>query len=248
MKALIYILLSFVLVCCGSKKSSTAVGAQHKYVPLSLEQSKKLITPTIYLIPTFDQSAITCSDQKNIKDAAGKTLVTVCSDVFRSCELEGTCLILNNQKKMLLNVDVVVKGERRFNMASDSQCPFGNGARRDQVNGYRMMCLDPYHSVAADLSIYNLGDVIYIPTAVGVVLPDGSIHDGYFIVRDSGGAIKGYGRFDFFTGFKISTSRNPLSQIGFSDKETNVPYYVVVGSVAEDILKKRNFPDLIVKK
>ena len=60
------------------------------------------------------------------------------------------------------------------------------------------MCLDPYYSVAADLDIYKLGTVVYVPSFVGVLLPSGVNHDGYFVVRDSGSSIKGYGRFDFF--------------------------------------------------
>lgn len=65
-------------------------------------------------------------------------------------------------------------------------------------------CLKPYISVAADPRYYSMGDIIQMPSMKGVVisLPNGKtmIHPGYFIVEDTGGAIKGPNRFDFFTG------------------------------------------------
>ena len=160
--------------------------------------------------------------------------------------MEGTCQIQQGSKKVLLNVSAIRDGERRFVVIEDSECVYGGGDRRDKVKGYKIMCLDPYYSLAADLTIYNLGDVIYIPSAVGIILPNGSTHDGYFVVRDSGGAIKGYGRFDFFSGF--DSSFNPLKMAGFSDKDNNVPYYLVMGSEAEQFLRKRNFPSIPVSK
>ncbi|MBC7464375.1 MAG: hypothetical protein H7256_00140 [Bdellovibrio sp.] len=189
---------------------------------------------------------MTCNGQKKIKDISGNVLFNACQEVYAGCEMEGTCLIQQKSKKLLLNVDDVRDGERHFVVLKDSGCAYGQGARRDKVKGYKTMCLDPYYSVAADLRIYNLGDVIYIPSAVGILLPNGTTHDGYFVVRDSGGAIKGYGRFDFFSGFKSNS--NPLKLAGFSDKDNNVPYFVVKGSQASQILEKRNFPTIIVVK
>jgi len=216
---------------------------------LSLEQSKKLMTPTLYVIPTFNIDKMQCSSKKIIKDESGKNLFEACSSVYENCELEGTCQIQQGGKKVLLNVGSIQQGQRRFNVVNDSACVYGHGARRDQVAGYKTMCLDPFRSVAADLRIYNLGDVIYVPAVVGVKLPDGSIHDGYFIVRDTGGAIKGYGRFDFFIGFTaVNSDSNPFKELGFGDKDTNLPYYVVKAPEATEYLKKRNFPLIPVSK
>lgn len=65
-------------------------------------------------------------------------------------------------------------------------------------------CLVPYFSIAADLRFYRAGDIVFIPEIRGqsITLPNGTEikHPGYFIVDDTGGAIKGSGRFDFFTG------------------------------------------------
>ena len=45
--------------------------------------------------------------------------------------------------------------------------------------------------------------------ARGIRLPDGTIHDGYFIVRDTGGAFHGIGTLmiDLFTGTGFQKSR-----------------------------------------
>lgn len=249
MKSVILLLLSFCFVSCAESSKSDAAkttATSKRYTPLSLEESKKLITPTTYSIAVYNLDKMSCDGQKKIKDINGKVLFNACKEVYAGCEMEGTCQVQQGSKKLLLNVDAVRDGERRFVVIKDSECIYGKGARRDKVKGYKIMCLDPYYSVAADLSIYNLGDVVYIPSAVGISLPDGSTHDGYFVVRDSGGAIKGYGRFDFFSGLKSSS--NPLKMAGFSDKGNNVPYYVVKGSEADQFLKKRNFPILPVGK
>lgn len=74
-------------------------------------------------------------------------------------------------------------------------------------------CLTPYISVAADPRYYSMGDIIDMPSFKGkiVTLPNGKtmVHPGYFIVQDTGGAIKGPNRFDFFTGsLKMKDSEN----------------------------------------
>lgn len=72
-------------------------------------------------------------------------------------------------------------------------------------------CLTPYISVAADPRFYRMGDIIQMPSMKGRVisLPNGKtmIHPGYFIVQDTGGAIKGRNRFDFFTGIMGMSNR-----------------------------------------
>jgi len=65
------------------------------------------------------------------------------------------------------------------------------GAYGDGFDGY---ILSPYRTLAADLTIYALGTVVYIPQARGAVIDTGKrkiIHDGYFYIADKGGAIKG---------------------------------------------------------
>ena len=222
----------------GSKDSSN----KSAFKPLSEAEAKVYITPTIYYVPQFDLTQQSCDQisQKKIKNRNGDVLFSVCAEIYNSCLLQGTCEIRNEKERAIINVADVVNSEYRFKKVDDKICRYGFG-------GGREICLDPFHSVAADLSIYKFGQVIYIPDVVGLVLPDGSKHDGYFIIRDSGGAIKGYGRFDFFTGFLSNNkSKNPFAQIGFSGKETHVLYYVITGEETARILKKRSFPNLNV--
>lgn len=249
MKLLALALLSLFFVSCAGSNDPDAMSRPRKeYSRLSLEESKKLMTPTTYSISTFNLDTMSCQSTKKMKDVKGNTYFTVCSEVYYDCQMEGTCVIKKGGVKHMMHVDDVIEGERRFIEQNDTTCIYGRGARRDKVKGYKAMCLDPFYSVAADLTIYNLGDVIYVPAASGMILPDGSVHAGYFIVRDTGGAIKGYGRFDFFGGFKLAASLNPLKQVGFSDKGTNVPYYVMTGPEAANFLILRNFPLLPVRK
>jgi 3D (Asp-Asp-Asp) domain-containing protein len=72
------------------------------------------------------------------------------------------------------------------------------------VTGAAGRCLIPMISIAADPRHYRMGDIIQVPALKGkmIALPSGKKfkHPGYFVVDDTGGAIKGAGRFDFYTG------------------------------------------------
>ena len=60
-----------------------------------------------------------------------------------------------------------------------------------------MRPLIPFKSVAVDPRLIQLGEPLYIPEFDGMVLPDGSIHDGCVRADDTGGGIKGR-KMDFF--------------------------------------------------
>jgi 3D (Asp-Asp-Asp) domain-containing protein len=63
-------------------------------------------------------------------------------------------------------------------------------------------------TAAVDAALIPRRTVLFIKETVGLPMPDGSIHDGYWYASDVGGAIKGQ-RIDLFTGFS-ATSMNPL--------------------------------------
>jgi 3D (Asp-Asp-Asp) domain-containing protein len=67
--------------------------------------------------------------------------------------------------------------------------PFGRGA------GIRPLI--PFKSVAIDPRLLQIGEPIYVPEFDGLVLPDGSIHDGCVRADDTGGGIKKR-KMDFF--------------------------------------------------
>lgn len=225
-----YILFLFLLLtACGSRP--TQDGGGYVYKKLSDEEAKKLVTPTIYYIASFDQRNLQCAVEvrRQMKAQSGAILAIVCPEVYKSCVLQGTCRLQINAGTMLLNVSEKIDGEYSFKNMSNSQCRFGHGPTKDSAQSFKLMCLDPYYSVAADLSIYNLGDVIYIPIFAGLKMSNGQTHDGYFIVRDSGTNIKGYGRFDFFLGDSDSViDRQNFLKLGLKDKNTHFTYFLAV--------------------
>jgi 3D (Asp-Asp-Asp) domain-containing protein len=54
-------------------------------------------------------------------------------------------------------------------------------------------------TVAVDKTLIPRRSVLFIKETVGMKLPDGSVHDGYWYASDTGGAIKG-SRIDLYTG------------------------------------------------
>jgi 3D (Asp-Asp-Asp) domain-containing protein len=76
-----------------------------------------------------------------------------------------------------------------FEQLDVAQHPFGRGA------GLRPLI--PFKSVAVDPRLVPIGEPIYIPEFDGLVLPDGSIHDGCVRADDTGGGIKRR-KMDFF--------------------------------------------------
>jgi 3D (Asp-Asp-Asp) domain-containing protein len=66
-------------------------------------------------------------------------------------------------------------------------------------------------TAAVDKNLIPKGSILYIKETVGLKMPDGSVHDGYWYASDTGGAIKGK-RIDLFTGFS-SASMNPLRAV-----------------------------------
>jgi 3D (Asp-Asp-Asp) domain-containing protein len=54
-------------------------------------------------------------------------------------------------------------------------------------------------TVAVDINLIPKRSILFIKETVGMKLPDGSVHDGYWYASDTGGAIKGQ-RIDLYTG------------------------------------------------
>lgn len=69
-------------------------------------------------------------------------------------------------------------------------------------------------TAAVDRTLIPRRSVLFIKETVGLKLPDGSLHDGYWYASDVGGAIKGQ-RIDLFTGFS-ATSMNPLKALNLA--------------------------------
>jgi 3D (Asp-Asp-Asp) domain-containing protein len=109
--------------------------------------------------------------------------------------LEGTGLLLDGR---VINYTGPCKQGYGYSDSKSATCfeqadirehPFGRGAK------YRPLI--PFKSVAVDPRLVPIGEPIYIPEFDGLVLPDGSIHDGCVRADDTGGGIKKR-KMDFF--------------------------------------------------
>jgi 3D (Asp-Asp-Asp) domain-containing protein len=69
-----------------------------------------------------------------------------------------------------------------FEQLSVDEYPFGRGAFHRP--------LIPFKSIAVDPVLVPIGEPVYIPEFDGMILPDGSIHDGCVRADDTGGHIK----------------------------------------------------------
>lgn len=72
----------------------------------------------------------------------------------------------------------------------------GGGATGDDSLGCRPI---PMRTVAIDPRIVPRRTRLFIKETVGLELPDGTVHDGYWYASDTGGAIRGE-KIDLFTG------------------------------------------------
>ena len=210
----------------------------------------KQFSATIYFIKLMNIGSQKCDQKKTIYDVDQKPLLQVCPENYKRCVIEGTCALVDADDISAENewenshtshdIDLInyVKLKNNlplFEKVDTQRCPHGYGVKA--------ICLDPFFTVAADLEFHNPGDVIFVPKAVGIVLANGERHSGYFIVRDKGGAIKGANRFDFFTGFlDYRHDENPLTKLGFNDKNLKFEFRKVAGAEAESFRKNRHFP------
>ncbi|XGC79861.1 hypothetical protein ACES2L_11020 [Bdellovibrio bacteriovorus] len=201
--------------------------------PAGVIVEKGLASPTIYYLPVIDEDKSQCPRVSPMLQR-GRVLITVCHSTFKQCSLEGSCAVVQNGKTRKFNVI----GKTSFMEIDDEQvCQFGYG-----VKSY---CLDPFYTLAADLTLYRTGDVIYMESVRGVILPDGSKHSGYFIVRDRGRGIIGKGRFDFYSGlYSHLSDKNPFKKLGLADKTNKIQYVKLTGVRASQVLKSRAFPTL----
>jgi 3D (Asp-Asp-Asp) domain-containing protein len=64
--------------------------------------------------------------------------------------------------------------------------------------------------VAIDSNLIPKRSILFIKETVGLKMPDGSVHDGYWYASDTGGAIKGK-RIDLYTGSGVGPRAQALN-------------------------------------
>lgn len=194
------------------------------------------LNPTIYYIKSIHMDKQNCDLKKNIRSTTGKVIFKVCPSDHKLCVVEGTCAIVDDETTVI-NYVQEKEGIYLFEKVDKEKCPYGYGVKA--------ICLDPYYTVAADLSFHAPGEVIFVEEMKGTKLPNGEVHDGFFIVRDKGGAIKGANRFDFYTGFlHYKNDENPFTPLGFANENSSFAYRKATSSETASVKKSRNFPGI----
>jgi 3D (Asp-Asp-Asp) domain-containing protein len=69
-------------------------------------------------------------------------------------------------------------------------------------------------TAAIDAALIPKHTILFIKETVGLPMPDGSAHDGYWYASDTGGAIKGK-RIDLFTGMSAN-SMGPMRGVNLN--------------------------------
>jgi 3D (Asp-Asp-Asp) domain-containing protein len=72
----------------------------------------------------------------------------------------------------------------------------------------------PMRTMAVDKTLIPRRSVLFIKETVGLKMPDGKAHDGYWYASDVGGAIKGQ-RIDLYTGAGAA-SMNPIRKLNLA--------------------------------
>lgn len=242
LRLFIFLLVIVVGLGCQKRKASAVMRAGQPDVTqeqANIIEDPNGLSPAIYFIPILDVKRVECRDDEKqpIKNIQGQTITQVCEADYRLCVKQGTCLLNEPRGMRIINFTTRRGKIPLFSDKIKKECPYGLGIKD--------VCLDPYYTIAGDMKFHKLGDVIYVPTARGMQLPNGDTHDGYFVIRDSGSNLKSDKRFDFFTGFDHDTeASNVFKKMGLDNKENRFKYEKAPESIAAKVRAKRNYPKL----
>lgn len=149
------------------------------------------LKPTFYWVAV--ETAEAAERNKELKDMDGNVMARVTEQFDKDIRMEGTGKMLDGRILNFAGRAPKEGGglEVRF-LVCPPEAPYGYGLD--------FIPLVPFRSVAVDPEVVKIGSKIYIPKAVGILLPDGTRHDGYFMAVDIGSAIKNK-RIDMFTAY-----------------------------------------------
>lgn len=231
MKTLIIISFLFVFNVSAKIKTTDLVKIEN-LLPTTyyLAQEETTSCKGKYGDTTYDGTEIS-----EVKSRDGKVIAKVCTRFYKVLCMEGSGLLKDRGQGT-----ITVNWAGKFKFEAQTKCKYGHGVRATD-------CLLSHHTIAADNKVHKIGDIIYIPDANGLILPDGTIHQGYFIVLDTGGSFVGIGgkRVDLFVGLETDYD-NIFKTAGFSHKKP-IKAYKVIGNAKKEALKylKEKFGDLL---
>lgn len=176
---------------CAQAEHDTVKPADDPQIQSAQLESLGLMRPSFYWVAVEKKEA--AKKTKKLFDKNGNLLAAVTPKYHKELTMEGTGKLLNkkiiNYESRRLNPDGTTEILWQF---CPPEAPYGYGLGT--------IPLVPFRSVATDLSVIPLGSKVFIPAAVGVKLPDGSVHDGYFTAVDIGDMIKNK-KIDIFTAY-----------------------------------------------
>jgi 3D (Asp-Asp-Asp) domain-containing protein len=139
-----------------------------------------------YLVEETDYSPKDPRDQE-VLDPFGNVIALVSAKFKKDLLMEGSGKLLDGR---VINYHGKVDETYRFHITTH---PMGRGSGN--------CALVPFKSIAVDPSQIPIGSEVFIDQTVGMILPDGSIHDGVWYAYDTGGAIL-HDRVDIFVGVR----------------------------------------------
>lgn len=211
------------------------------------------LKPTLYFKPIADRTPYANCARKQMltihDDDNGRSFgIKLCPRFIQDAKIQGQATITYNGVRRVINVSG--RNSQVWKLVPQKRCSYGYGVRN--------LCLIPFISVAADLRHHKPGDVLFVKALKGTQVPhpfkpkEWWTHDGYVVVTDRGGAIKGSNRFDFFIGTsdwqsskfpwrpEVLRKVNPgMGQFSLSDKrECRVTFQKVKSKEREQVLDK----------
>lgn len=136
-----------------------------------------------YVVDEAEYSKFPLDDE--ILDLKGRVLAKVSTRFHKDVDIEGTGKLTDGR---VINYAGIINKEIRYKI---SQFEYGLGVGNCP--------LIPFHTIAVDPQTIPLGAVVKIRETVGMLLPDGTKHNGLWRAEDVGGAIK-KDRIDLFVG------------------------------------------------
>lgn len=206
MKELFALVCTLALNSCGNhsiaEKALAGTGDQDQEPPRVVRKIGDL-NPSFYWVALEERDEQPRT--KQLLDVSGNVLATVSDRFYRAIRLEGTGRLIDGT---VLNFAARIQRpdgsvEIRYRICGP-EAPYGYGI--DEIP------LVPFRSVAVDPEVVPMGSLLFIPAAIGAILPDGAVHDGYFHAVDVGDAIKNQ-RIDVFTSF--GDQKAVFEKVGF---------------------------------
>jgi 3D (Asp-Asp-Asp) domain-containing protein len=180
--------------------------------------------PTFYRI--LDESSGEWPEEERTESLLtvdGKLIERVTPSFKRHLDIEGSARLRDGRV-----VNFLEKTDDGWRYMIVSDAPYGLAATGDKLIPYRTLAVDP--------KVIAQGAVLFIPSLVGVRLPSGEIHDGYFFAHDTGQGITGR-RIDVFVGFEHDED-NTLTRSGQIEDMKPVSIYRVDEATAARVTER----------